>query len=137
MLSAQDYLDQDNEIKENNPLAATLKNVSQAKLVKNQLSLAQKQLRQVKKEINETIKTIRLEFNAKSENAGSGGKLILSLLGQKGAGKSYGAASKKLVKAKKEVEINPYEQVKTIIDKYLLAYDELKLKIDDYIETHK
>lgn len=133
MATAQAHLDKVNALIKDSPLKAQLKTLADAKVEKQRVTLAQKQLRQIKSEVSQDMKTIRDKYNAEKAGAGSGGATIYSLMGKKGKAKEYQAAHKRVKEAEKDKVLSPYEQVTSIIEKYLLAYDELKLKLDQYI----
>ena len=107
--------------------------VDDAKLAIKRVTLVQKQLRQLKKEINAEMKHIRSMYSAKSSTAGAGTSAVLRLLGNKKAASSSRALAKKRTKLKKERELIPYESVKKSIDHYLLEYDRLKLEFQEKI----
>jgi hypothetical protein len=133
MATAQAHLDKVNTVIKDSPLNAQLKTIADAKMEKQRVTHSQKQLRQIKGEVAHDMKTIRDQYKAEKAGAGSGGAAIYSLMGKKGKAKEYQAAHKRVKEAEKDNVLSPYEKVTTIIEKYILAYDELKLKLDQYI----
>lgn len=137
MATAQDYLDQLNAIIKASPLSAQVKTIAEAKLEKQRITQTQKQLRLVKSEIAQEMKLIRAKYSAEKEGAGSGGAALYKLMGKKGKAREHQAAHKRIKDAEKDAALSPYEKVTTHVEKYILACDDLKLKIDQYIEQHK
>ncbi len=97
----------------------------------------QKGLRQIKKEINFEIKTIRLEYKEKSETAGTSSASFVRLLGKKGAARSMRASAKRRVAQERDRRIISYEELKMKIDDMILKMDQLKLQLEQYIQKEK
>jgi len=107
--------------------------VEEAKSARKSLIVQQKKLRLKKREISQIKKSLRTEHSLKSRNAGSGGSVVLSLLGQRGMARSWRAASKTDLRAELTQTIATYDEVIDRIDSHILQLDEAKLKIDQYI----
>lgn len=137
MPTAQEFLDKVNRVKSECVVPTQLTSAAQAKQAKTTIVTAQKELRQIKSQIALEVKETRAEFKDKAAGAGSTGGAVLSLLGKKGAGKSYAAASKRQVNSQRDNAIAPYERVKSAIDQLLLSYDKIKLQIDQYLDKVK
>jgi hypothetical protein len=133
MPAAQEYLDRANRVKDSCQMPDQLTGAEQAKQLKVAIIAAQKELRQIKRQVALEMKEIRLEYKDKATGAGSTGGTVLSLLGKRGAGKSYQAASKRNINRQRDNALAPYEKIKGIIDQYLLAYDKVKVQIDQYL----
>lgn len=133
MATAQELLDRVKGILSSSPFEANVNSPASAKAEKQRITLSQKQLRQVKSEVNLEMKAIRATYTAAKKTAGAGGGTLLKIMGKKGAAKSHQARAKQIKELEKQKELIPYEQVITAIENALLTYDKLKLKLDQYI----
>jgi hypothetical protein len=106
-----------------------------AKKLKRDLTQNQKELRQLKTEINQTIKSIRSQVNETTANQQSG--FIMKKLLGKGKARSLDADRKRAVKQKGSQIIEPFQKLVSIIDKYILTYDNVKNQMTNIIEEHK
>ena len=97
----------------------------------------QKGVRQIKKEINLEIKSIRAAYRQKSSTAGEGSALVFSLLGKKGVGRSLRADAKRNVARERDGVIAQYENLKLDIDNMLIKMDRLKIQLEEYIQNAK
>lgn len=107
--------------------------VDEAKLAKKKLILHQKKLRQVKKEVNNTIKVIRAEYSQRTSSAGSAGSTVLSVFGKPKLAGSWKAAAKANLRTKQNAVLEPYNSLKQEIDDQLLQLDSIKIQCDEFI----
>ncbi len=103
------------------------------KIATKQISLAQKQLRLMKKELVTEIKQVRARYRDQIEGATYQPGLGGTLLGSKyrSSMKSAGAARKRALAAERDKELSPYEQMKDavteIIDRLSILRDKITL----------
>lgn len=114
-----------------------VENQSDAKKVLKRVRNFQKRLRQIKREINLDMKTIRAGYREKSANAGEGLSTVVSLLGKRKLAGSIRADAKRRLKREREQVLAPYEKIKLEIDNLLTKLDRLKMQIDEYIQNVK
>lgn len=115
----------------------TINTVKEAQSWLKSVRDTQKQLRQIKKEINLEIREIRAAYREKSSSAGAGGAAFLYLSGKKRWARSYSATSKRMVAQDRDARIAPYEQLKIAIDQGLLMLDKVKVQLVEYIDESK
>src|SRR5262245_50085718 len=133
MKSSQEYLSDVQTIINEVSGTITMSTVAEAKLEKSKITSAQKQLRQIKTEISQIVKSIRLDFKEKSKSAGALGGSVLMLFGKRGAAKSHQAVSKRNLNKERDDSILLYEKVKLTIDKAIVNMDRIKMQIDDVL----
>ena len=95
----------------------------------------QKELRQIKRNINLEMKTIRAEYKQKIAEAGTSGLTGLLAMGR-GGGK-FRASEKRRVRAERDSKLDPYDQVKLTIDDLIVQLDGAKLQLQDFMEEAK
>ncbi|MFN2289860.1 MAG: hypothetical protein ACK2UC_01595 [Anaerolineae bacterium] len=138
MATAQEYHDKLEKL--TNEIGSTsydIGTVQEAKAALADVRIRQKELRQVKRDINFDLKQIRTEYKAKAETAGSGGSLLFSVLGSRGSARSHRASARRGVRAERDRMLKPYEQAKSVIDELILALDKAKLQIQNFIDEEK
>jgi len=108
--------------------------VDEAKRVKKQVTQTQKQLRQLKKEINLDMKNIRAHFKERTASAGSTSSGLLSIFGKRKTAGTMRAHAKRGVAKERDNALQPYERLKLHIDNLLLKADAAKDTLDDYIQ---
>jgi hypothetical protein len=138
MATAQEYHDKLEKL--TNEIGSTsydIGTVQEAKAALADVRIRQKELRQVKRDINFDLKQIRTEYKAKAETAGSGASLLFSVLGSRGSARSHRASARRGVRAERDRMLKPYEQAKSVIDELILALDKAKLQIQNFIDEEK
>jgi hypothetical protein len=95
----------------------------------------QKELRQIKRNINLEMKTIRAQYKPKIAEAGTTGWTGLLAMGRGGG--RLRASEKRRVRAERDSRLAPYDQVKLTIDDLLVQMDGAKLQLQDFIEEAK
>ena len=119
-------------------LSLAADSVGEAKNLHKRLVLQQKQLRQVKREINNDMKHIRALHKQASANAQpSGGSLIMGLFGKKGYQRSDVAEQRKQLRKARDNALYPYTELKQTIDDILVQMDYGKLTIKEWLEEQK
>jgi cyclopropane fatty-acyl-phospholipid synthase-like methyltransferase len=109
----------------------TLDNPKSVKLQIKQISLAQKQLRAIKKEVNANIRTINQE--ATQSGTDSLVSVGMDLFGKhKWAGRMRAETRRAIEREKKEAR-QPYMNLKDWIDSLILEGDHLKLISEEYL----
>lgn len=105
------------------------------KLQVKQITLAQKQLRAIKKEVNATLRIInRQASQAKADRIFSGG---LDIFGKcKWSGKVR-TATRRAIAQEKQAASQPYLELKEAIDNFILEGDRLKLMAEEYLLSHQ
>lgn len=106
---------------------------SQARTIKAELSQVQKDLRQLKKEIDLDIKQIRAVYTQKLATAAQTSSGLLSVLGKRAAAGSLRADEKRRLVRERDRTIQPYANLKLAIDAQLLELDRTKAQIDQFI----
>jgi hypothetical protein len=124
---------------DNNQVAVDIESIEDAKLHLKRIRLSQKQLRQIKKEVNHSIKVIRSSFTAQKAEVGkptfkSG--FLGGLIGKKKLGK-MNALQKENLRRQQNAALSPYEHVVLLIDQSLLILDDLKLQLDNWLLENK
>lgn len=107
--------------------------VAEAKATIKDLVQSQKALRQIKKEIDLDIKTIRAGYASRMSTAGAGASNVLTIFGQRKAAGSARADAKRKLKAEQDRQIAPYQQVKLTIDDMINQMDRAKIQLQNYI----
>ena len=114
-----------------NQLTLTLENPKSVKLQIKQISLAQKQLRAIKKEISGLIRNINQDASqAYSDSVVSVG---LDLFGKNKLAGIVRAETRRMIERNKKDARQPYLEIKDYIDTLLLEGDKLKLKAEEYL----
>ena len=106
--------------------------VEDAKLKKKLMVQQQKELRQIKREINQDMKTIRADYKQQSANAQP--SFLGVFVGGKGYAKNQVAKQRREIKQKREAALQPYEKIKLKIDSLILYLDRAKLAFTEYID---
>jgi len=108
--------------------------VDEAMLLKKKIINQQKQLRQIKREINLDMKNIRASYKQASDNVQPS---FLSVFASRGASKKSVADQRRKLRAKRDRELEPYNNTKLTIDNILLQLDGAKLSLTEYINDNK
>jgi hypothetical protein len=96
-----------------------------AKRVLSDVREVQKQLRQIKREINVAMKAIRTEYSRRATDVANKGALLELFSGKKAAGRLR-AADKQQLAEERDRLLAPYEQLKLAIDQRVTALDDIK-----------
>jgi F0F1-type ATP synthase membrane subunit b/b' len=95
----------------------------------------QKELRQIKRNVNLEMKTVRTQYKARIAAAGTSGWTGLLAMGR--GGSRYRASEKRRVRAERDSKLAPYDEVKLTIDDLLVQMDGAKLQLQEFIEEAK
>jgi hypothetical protein len=114
-----------------NQLTLTLGNPASVKLQMKQITLVQKQLRALKKELNLAIKGINQE--ATQTGADSIVSVGLDVFGKRKWAGRVRAETRRAIEREKRTSRQPYLEVKDVIDNLLLESDRLKLLGEEYL----
>lgn len=102
-------------------------NPEEAKLILSKIIIMQKELRLLKKDINATIKTIRLQYSEDKSNIGTG---ISSLFRNRTISK-INSIQRQSIRNKELSEIKPYQNILRNIDGIMIDLDKIKIKLKD------
>jgi hypothetical protein len=112
-------------------IVLTLDNPKSVKIQVKQISLAQKQLRVFKKEINSVIRTINQ--NASQSNADSLVSVGLDIFGKRRWAGTVRAETRRQIERDKRDTRQPYLDLKDDIDRLILEGDRLKVIAEEYL----
>lgn len=113
----------------------TLDNPNSVKLQVKQISLTQKQLRAIKKELNATIQSINQQaLQSSNDSIVSFGLDIFEK--RKLAGRVR-AETRRAIEREKKAARQPYLEIKEAIDNLILEGDRLKLVAEEYLLSQK
>lgn len=105
------------------------------KLQVKQITLAQKQLRAIKKEVNGTLRIInRQASQAKADRIFSGG---LDIFGTRKWAGRVRTATRRAIARERQAAQQPYLELKAAIDNFILEGDRLKLMAEEYLLSHQ
>lgn len=111
--------------------------VAEAKSALSRVRNLQKQLRQIKRNVNLDMKTIRAEYQQKMSTAASTSSGILTLFGQRKMAGTIRADQKRRLGQERDRALQPYQSINLQIDHLLVQLDSVKLQIDEFIEAKK
>lgn len=105
------------------------------KLQVKQISLAQKQLRAIKKELNTTIQSINQQaLQSSNDSIVSFG---LDIFGKRKLAGRVRAETRQAIEREKKAVRQPYLETKEAIDNLILEGDRLKLVAEEYLLSQK
>lgn len=134
MASAQDYARRVNQVLAGNK-SFKANTVAEARMILKQIVQAQKDLRQIKKEIGLTMKSLRAQYADQKEQvskAGVGKGLMQGVFGKKSVSR-MDASRKDQIRQNQNKQLAPYEAVQNQIDRTILEYDRQKVAVDAWI----
>jgi hypothetical protein len=111
--------------------------ISEAKEALSLARDAQKQLRGLKREVNQDMKAIRAEYRQKSANAASGTSAVLTIAGKKKLAGQARADAKRRLRRERDAVLKPYEDVKLVIDDMIDQLDGAKTQLQAFIDEIK
>jgi hypothetical protein len=109
--------------------------VPEAKATLAEIRQKQKRLRLIKKDVNAELRAIRARYSQKAGGVSPG--VISSLVLGKGTAKSLAASKRRNIRADRDRELQPYEEVKRIIDNALVELDEAKYRISAWLDQNR
>ena len=117
----------------------SVSSIKEAAPKKRKIVLQQKQLRQVKREINNDMKAIRANYRNKSNAVRPSGSVsfVGLLFGRKSFAKDDVARQKREIKSSQASMLAPYDEAKFVIDKLITQLDSAKLQIQDYVTSEE
>lgn len=132
-MAAQDYLNRVqavvNKLKPQIDYSTIQNAKHSVKLIRN----AQKELRAIKKQVNDVMKKIRADYAEQAQKGGGGFSTALRIAGKKKAAGQLNTKVKQQLKQKQEKALEPYEKVKSAIDSSILQLDSVKVQIENLI----
>ena len=111
--------------------------LAEAKAALAKVRSLQKQLRQIKRNINLDMKAIRAEYRRRASTAAAGSSAIASLFGKRKLAGQMRADEKRRLNAERDRKLSPYEDLKLTIDNLLVQMDAAKIRLGDLIEKAK
>lgn len=111
--------------------------VSEAKETLKHIRKLQKELRQIKKNINLDMKAIRALYSQKISTAASTTSGILSLFGKRKLAGQLRADERRRLRMERDRTLQPYESLKLTIDDLLIQMDAAKERLQMFIEKAK
>jgi len=115
-------------------LTISASSAAEAKASMTPVRSLQQQLRQIKRYIDQDMKTIRAEYRDKSSTAASSSSSLLSAFGKRKLAGQVRADAKRRLSAQRDQQLKPYENLKLTIDDVLFQLDSAKLQLSDYIQ---
>lgn len=137
MSGASDFEKRVRQLVPKQGLRFQISTVSEAKQALAEIRQIQKELRLIKRQMNDIMKAIRAKYASQSGNAGSSGATMMRLLGGKGAARKHQADAKRRLKVQRDKELQPYDSVKRLIDDALVNADRSKLQIEQWMAAAK
>ena len=133
-MSVQDYAHRVDELLKGNA-RFRVESVDDAKLSIKRITQMQKELRQVKKEIGLTLKSLRAQYSDQKAGVGKPGfgqGFMQGIFGKKTVGRAN-AVKRDTIRQNQQNQLAPYEQLQHRIDNILVECDANKLKLEQYI----
>lgn len=112
-------------------LSLTLDTPESVKQQIKQITLAQKQLRAVKKKLSATVRSINQQ--AVQSSADSLGSVVFDILGKRKVAGSLRADKRRAIQRSKQNARQPYFDLQAVIDELILEGDRLKVLADEYL----
>jgi rRNA maturation endonuclease Nob1 len=135
-MSAEDYRQEIAELGFDR-MTIEVSSVTEAKQALAKVRAAQKELRQIKRNINMDMKIIRADYSERMATAGAGTSTLMGLFGQRRAAGQLRADAKRRLRAERDATLAPYDEVKLMIDDLLVQMDSAKLQLTGFIEDLK
>lgn len=105
------------------------------KLQVKQITLAQKKLRAIKKEVNATLRLINYQTSqSKADQIFSGG---LDIFGERKWAGTVRVATRRAIARERLAAQQPYLELKEAIDNFILEGERLKLMAEEYLLCHQ
>ncbi|GAB4174335.1 MAG: hypothetical protein Fur006_04160 [Coleofasciculaceae cyanobacterium] len=116
-------------------MSLTFDGLQSVKFQVKQITLAQKQLRAIRKEVNATLRTINQQASqAKADRIFSGG---LDIFGKRQWAGKVRIATRRAIARERQAAQQPYLELKATIDNFILEGDRLKLMAEEYLLNHQ
>jgi hypothetical protein len=116
-------------------ISLTFDHPKSVKLQVKQITLAQKQLRDIKKELNAMIRLINQQTSqSRADTIFSGG---LDIFAERKWAGTVRAQTRRAIARERQTAQQPYLQLKEVIDSFIWQGDRLKLVAQEYILIHQ
>ena len=116
-------------------ISLTFNDPQAVKLQVKQITLAQKQLRAIKKEVNATLRIINQQTSqSRADRIFSGG---LDIFGERKWAGTVRVATRRAIARERQAAQQPYLELKEAIDSFILEGERLKLMAEEYLLSHK
>jgi len=136
MLTPEEYYSQIKELGLDH-LERHVSSPVEAKATLTKLRSLQKQLRQIKRNINLNMKAIRAEYRERASTAAAMSSTVVSLLGKRKLAGQMRADEKRRLSAERDRRLESYDRLKLMIDELLTEMDAAKVQLDNFIEEAK
>ncbi|MCO6452603.1 MAG: zinc ribbon domain-containing protein [Caldilineales bacterium] len=136
MASAQEYRQQLSELGLDD-MEIRVSNAVEAKDTLVKIQQLQKDLRQIKRNINLDVKLINAAYREKSAGAAANTSAVLSIFGKRKMAGQLRANEKRRLANERGSIIGQYEGVKLSIDDLLVQMDGIKVELQSYIQEAK
>jgi rubrerythrin len=97
----------------------------------------QKELRQIKRNIDLDMKTIRADYGQRMSTAASASSAIVTLFGKRKLAGQLRADEKRHLRLERDRTLQPYESIKLTVDDLLVQMDSAKAQLQAFIEEAK
>lgn len=111
--------------------------LAEAKASLTKVRSLQKQLRQIKRNINLDMKAIRAEYRQMTSTAAGTSSTIVGLFGKRKLAGQMRADKKRRLNAERDRKLAPYDTLKLTIDDLLTQMDDAKAQLQNFIEEAK
>ncbi|HEY9673526.1 MAG TPA: hypothetical protein V6D11_18935 [Waterburya sp.] len=116
-------------------ISLTFDHPQSVKLQVKQITLAQKQLRAIKKELNATLRLINHQTSqSRADRIFSGG---LDIFGERKWAGAVRVATRRAIARERQTAQQPYLELKEAIDNFILEGERLKLMAQEYLLCHR
>jgi hypothetical protein len=119
-------------------MAISCESIAEAKSAKRKIISVEKKLRLIKRNINQDMKAVRAEYRDRIGSAGQGvGNALLQLTAGKRTAGKFRAEEKRRLRGERDRKLQPYQQVKLMIDDFMTQTADAKRRLDDFIAEAK
>lgn len=110
---------------------------TEARTAKADVAQLQKELRQIKREIDMDIKAIRGQYSERMATAAQKSSGLLTIMGKRGTAGHLLADEKRRLSQEQNRALQPYNTLKLSIDAQIVALDKVKTEIESYLSQSK
>jgi len=111
--------------------------IAEARDALRRIRSLQKELRQIKRNINLDMKAIRANYSQRMSTAASTSSAIVTLFGKRKLAGQLRADERRRLRMERDRTLQPYESIKLTIDDLLVQMDSAKARLQAFIEEAK